>query len=318
MTSTQTEKPDLFVIAGPTASGKTKLGVELAKIANGEVVSADSMQIYRELNIGTAKPTVEEMEGIPHHMLDILDPQDSFSVAQYVDRATTVIEEIKSRGKLPILVGGTGLYIDSLLKNRAFAPIPNSRDLRESLETEVLQVGGDVLLNRLAEKDPETASRLFPNDHKRIIRALEIVETTGKTQWAFDLESQSLPPHFRAVGLVLNFPEREDLRQRIYQRVGLMLEQGLLKEVESFLHLPKDCTAMQAIGYKELRGAITGEQTLEEAVELLKIRSRQYAKRQITWFKNKSALPLHNWEKIPNLQNALQVSTKYLEDYRVI
>lgn len=307
------ERPEVFVICGPTASGKTKLGVEFGKRHNGEVVSVDSMQIYRGMNIGTAKPTEEEMEGVPHHMLDVVEPWESFSVAEYVKQATLVIEDIIARGKLPILVGGTGLYLDSLLKNRQFAPIPRGEEFRRELEAEIEAVGGEVLLERLRGLDPETASRLYPNDHKRIIRGLEIVLSTGKTQSAFDIESKAVPERFRAVGLVLNFPCREDLRQRIYQRVDLMLEMGLMEEVASFMELPSDSTAMQAIGYKELRGVLTGEQSMEEAVELLKIRSRQYAKRQITWFNNKSALPKYNWEKIPNIQNALQISTSFLE-----
>lgn len=312
------QKPQVFVIVGPTASGKTKLGIEVAKRHNGEIVSADSMQIYRGMDIGTAKPSKEEMEGVVHHMLDVVDPTESYSVAEYVTQASAVVEDILSRGKLPIVVGGTGLYIDSLLKNRPFAPVTENKPLRQGLEQEICQKGGAALLERLRELDPETAERLFPNDHKRIVRALEIVMTTGKTQGFYDRESRDLPPRFTSLTLGLNFEDREELRQGIYKRVDLMMEMGLFEEVRRFSHLPRDATAMQAIGYKELLGAISGQQSVEEAVDLLKIRSRQYAKRQITWFKNKSDLRWHYWEKIPNFQNALQVSTDYLVEFEVI
>lgn len=313
-------RPQVFVIVGPTASGKTKLGVEVAKRHNGEVVSADSMQIYRGLNIGTAKPTVEEMDGIVHHMLDVVEPTAFYSVAQYVEDASKIVADIISRGKLPIIVGGTGLYIDSLLKNRPFAPVTENKSLRMELEAEISSTedGGERMLQRLLEYDPDTAARLYPNDHKRIVRALEIVLTTGKTQHQFDLESKLLPPRFTSLMLGLNYENREDLRERIGTRVDGMLEEGLLEEVKQFSYLPSHCTAMQAIGYKELRGAITGEEKLEDAVELLKIRSRQYAKRQITWFKNQCDLRWYHWKKNPNFQKALQVSTEYLGEFDVI
>lgn len=312
--------PEIFVIAGPTASGKTAVGVAVAKRHDGEVVSVDSMQIYRGMNIGTAKPTAEEMGGVVHHMLDVVDPWASFSVAQYVELASSKIDDILSRGKLPILVGGTGLYLDSLLKNRAFAPAPEDKVLRSQLEAEITasERGGEILLQRLRELDLETGGRLFPNDHKRIVRGLEIVLSTGKKQSEFDRESRLLPPRYRGISMGLNFTEREDLRQRMYQRVDLMMEQGLLDEVASFSDLPSDCTAMQAIGYKEMLGYIHGEQSLAEAVELLKIRTRQYGKRQITWFRNKGDLRWYHWEKNPKICEALQFATEYLAEYGVI
>lgn len=312
------KKPFLFVIVGPTASGKTKLGIEMAKRHNGEVISADSMQIYRRMDIGTAKPTLEEQEGVVHHMLDIVEPTETFSVVEYVERASALVEEIHSRGKQPIIVGGTGLYIESLLKSRPFPPVPEDKELRNALEQEISQgeEAEEALLARLRELDPERGAKLFPKDHKRIVRALEIVLTTGKTQSYYDEESLTAPPRFRSVSVGLNYLDRADLRERIALRVDVMLQQGLLEEVKSLLDLPKDCTAMQAIGYKELRGAVTGEETLEEAVELLKIRSRQYAKRQITWFKNKGNVHWHYWKKNPNFQEALQVSTEILQEFR--
>ncbi len=308
---TQAEKA-ILVVVGPTASGKTRLGVELAKTFHGEVVSADSMQIYQGMDIGTAKPTPQEMEGIPHHMLDIIPPGDHFSVAKYVEQASQIIADIQARGKRPILVGGTGLYIDSLISGRAFAPFPQDRALRSQLEAEIQEKGGEALLARLRAQDPATGNRLFPNDHKRIIRGLEIFALTGQTQSHFDAETKKIPPRYQALYLGLNFAQREDLRQRIYSRVDQMMAQGLLDEVASFLHLPPETTAMQAIGYKELRGVLTGALSQEEGVELLKLRSRQYAKRQITWFRRNPQIHWHNWEKFPDFQAALQESTNFL------
>lgn len=318
MDKREREKPFVFVVAGPTASGKTKLGIELAKAHNGEVISADSMQIYRRMNIGTAKPTIEEQEGVVHHMLDIVEPTQPFSVVEYVEQASCHIYDITARGKLPIVVGGTGLYIDSLLKSRPFPPVPENKELRATLEEEIAQ-GEEAelrLLARLTALDPERGAKLFPKDHKRIVRALEVVLTTGNTQSYYDAESLKVPTCFRSATVALNFLDRADLRERIARRVDVMLEEGLMEEVESLMDLPSDCTAMQAIGYKELRGAVTGEQSLEEAVELLKIRSRQYAKRQITWFKNKGNVNWHYWKKNPDFSVALQGSTEILQEFR--
>lgn len=310
--------PKIVVVLGPTASGKTKLGVELAKTFQGEVVSADSMQIYKGMDIGTAKPTPEEQQGIPHHMLDLIHPEESYSVARYVQEASALIAQIHSRGKLPILVGGTGLYIDSLLSGRSFAPLPENPQLRQELEAQIQEQGGEALLERLRLQDPTTAHRLFPRDHKRIVRALEIFALTGKPQSLFDQESQQVPPRYQASYLGLDFKEREDLRSRIRQRVDQMMAQGLLEEVASFLHLPPDCTAMQAIGYKELRGVLTGHQSQEEGVELLNIRSRQYAKRQLTWFRRNPQIHWHSWDKIPDFQIALQNATTLLQAHQVV
>ncbi len=308
----------ILVILGPTASGKTQLAVSLAQQLQGEVVSADSMQIYRGLTIGTAKPTLAQQGGIPHHMIDILDPTESYSVAKYVQEASSIIEKIQSRGNLPIVVGGTGLYIDSLLSGRSFAPFPEDKVLRTQLETGIAQRGGEALLQQLEAVDPETASRLSPNDHRRIIRALEIFKVTGKTQSHFDAISKTLPPRFSSIKLGLNFLQREDLRCRINQRVDQMMQEGLLEEVASYLHLPPETTSMQAIGYKELRGVLTQQLSLEEGIELLKLRSRQYAKRQITWFRRTANVHWHYWEKDPNFQKALQDSTNYLHQYGVL
>ncbi len=307
----------IFVLTGPTASGKTALGTLLAENICGEVVSADSMQIYKGLDIGTAKPTAEEKRDIPHHMLDILEPEQSFSVASYVAMADEIVKDILARGKVPIIVGGTGQYIHALIRGLHFPPATEDKGLRNSLEEEIALVGGEEMLKRLGEVDPETANRLFPNDHKRIVRALEIYGATGKTQSAFDRESQNFPPVYDALEFALNFPERSLLRGRIRQRVDEMLDQGLMEEVERFLYLPEDCSAMQAIGYKELRPVLTENANFEEAVELLKIRSGQYAKRQETWIKHKSSATWYHWEKNINIQNALQISTTLWSEFQV-
>ncbi len=277
----------IISLVGPTASGKTAVGVKLAEEISGEVVSADSMQIYRGLDIGTAKPTVEEMGDVPHHMLDVVDPEEHFSVAAYVAMADAVILDILARGKVPILVGGTGQYHESVIRGLQFAPIPEDKALRGSLEEEIAQVGGEILLQRLAQVDPETASRLFPNDHKRIVRALEIYEITGKTQSYHDAQSKKIPLRYEALTLGLACEDRAVQRQRIADRVEVMMTEGFLGEVERYLYLPSDCTAMQAIGYGELRSYLQGICSLEEAVSLLKIRSQQYGKRQLTWFRNR-------------------------------
>ena len=241
--------PRIFVITGPTASGKTRLAVELAKARNGEVVSADSMQIYRRMDIGTAKPTPEEMGGIPHHMIDVADPEEDFSVSRYVSMAAACVEDILSRGKLPILAGGTGLYIDSLLSGRTFAAFDETSPLRALLEERYAREGGQALLDELARSDPETAARLHPNDAKRIVRALEVWLTTGKTITQHNRETMALPPRYSAHTLTLDFQRREDLWSRIDRRVDQMMADGLEEEVRALLQsgVPRRCTALQAI-----------------------------------------------------------------------
>ena len=242
--------PKILVICGPTASGKTALAVELARRHNGEVVSADSMQIYRRMDIGTAKPTPEEMGGVPHHMLDVADPEEDFSVARYVDMAAKCVDDILSRGRLPILAGGTGLYIDSLLSGRTFAPFQPDSPLRGQLEEQLRREGGAAMLSRLAQVDPDSAARLHPNDEKRIIRALEVYQSTGKTITQHNLETRAIPPRYDALTLALAFEQREDMWSRIDRRVDQMMDQGLVDEVQRLLDsgVPAKCTAMQAIG----------------------------------------------------------------------
>ena len=307
----------ILVIVGPTASGKTRMAVELAKAHNGEVVSADSMQIYRRMDIGTAKPTAEEMDGVPHHMIDVADPEEDFSVARYVELASACVDDILARGKLPIVAGGTGLYVDSLLSGRTFAAFSPESALRKELEEELAERGGEAMLEELSRVDPEAAARLHPNDHKRIVRALEVYRSTGRTISEHNRETRALPPRYEALTIGLNFQDRADLWARIDARVDQMAADGLEREVRELLSsgLSPRCTAMQAIGYKEFVAAVEGTMTWREAEELVKLRSRQYAKRQLTWFRRNPAVHWLLWEKNPNFGNARQRSTELLEEF---
>ncbi len=311
--------PKIAVICGPTASGKTRLAVELALAHNGEVVSADSMQIYRTMDIGTAKPTVQEMRGVPHHMLDVAEPDEDFSVARYVDMATKCVDDILARGKLPILAGGTGLYIDSLLSGRDFAAFDPDSALRGQLEAQFAQKGGEVMLAELGKIDPEAAARLHPNDAKRIIRALEVFYSTGKTISQHNLETRSIPPRYEALTLALAFERREDMWTRIDCRVDEMMEAGLVDEVQGLLDrgIPDKCTAMQAIGYKEMVSALRGDGDVLRAAEEIKLRSRQYAKRQLTWFGRNPAAHWLRWGENPDFAQALRISTEKLEEFGI-
>ena len=309
----------VLVITGPTASGKTALAVELARRHSGEVISADSMQIYRRMDIGTAKPTAEEMGNVPHHMIDVADPEEDFSVARYVDMAAACVEDVLSRGKLPILAGGTGLYIDSLLSGRTFAAFDERSPLRAQLEERYAREGGQTLLQELAKADPDAAARLHPNDGKRIVRALEVWLTTGRTITEHNRETRSLPPRYHALTLTLDFQRREDMWDRIDRRVDAMMEAGLETEVRELLGsgVPERCTAMQAIGYKEMAAAIQGDGDIRAAAEEIKLRSRQYAKRQRTWFRRNQAAKILLWGPVPNFTDILQRSTTYLEEFGI-
>ena len=311
--------PKILVVSGPTASGKTALAVELALARNGEVVSADSMQIYRRMDIGTAKPTRAEMRGVPHHMLDVADPEEDFSVARYVELAARRVDDILARGKLPIVAGGTGLYIDSLLSGRTFARFDPDSPLRRELEEELARRGGAALLEELARVDPDTAARLHPNDGKRIVRALEVYRSTGTTLTAHNAMTRSLPPRYDALTLTLAFQRREDMWDRIDRRVDRMMADGLAEEVRALLDsgVPDRCTAMQAIGYKEMAAALRGDGDTARAAEEIKLRSRQYAKRQLTWFRRNPDARWLLWDREPDLSAALQASTKYLSDFGI-
>lgn len=286
-------KPKILVIAGPTASGKTKLSIELAKRLNGEIVSADSMQLYKYMNIGTAKPTFEEQENIPHYMLDILDVGEKFSVAQYKDMAMKYVEDILARGKTPIIVGGTGLYINSITEEINYdEKAEENSEIRKELEEIAEKYGNEGLYEELRQLDEEAIKRIHLNDTKRIIRALEVFKTTGITITEHQKMSKQNEKKYdyKIVGLYM---EREKLYERINKRVDLMLEMGLLKEAEEIIKLVKDkgrLTSFQAIGYKEFVPYFNGECSLEEAVSSIKQESRRYAKRQITWFKRTEGL----------------------------
>ncbi len=304
----------IVVVAGPTASGKTALGIALAKDFNGEIVSADSMQVYRGMDIGTAKASLAEREGIPHYMLDVAEPWEDYSVARYVEQAEACCRDILRRGKLPILVGGTGLYIDSLVSGRDFAAVDSDQGLREALAAEYDALGGEAMHRRLQELDPERAAILHPGDKRRIVRALEVYRLTGMTITEHDRQTQALPKRFDAAAIHLNFKNRAALYARIDRRVDMMVEQGLFREVEGLLAagLSPESTAMQAIGYKEVVRSLQGELGREEAVALIKQSSRRYAKRQLTWFnRDKEALPIL-WEDEPDFEYARRLSTEFL------
>ena len=284
---------NIICIAGPTASGKTALAVELAKEFNGEVVSCDSMQVYKRMDIGTAKPTTEEMQGIVHHMLDVAEPAEDFSVSRYCAMAGPIVDDIVARGKTAIIAGGTGLYMDALIKGNDFAPYP-ATGRREELEEQADREGMDVLMDRLREIDPDSAARLHISDKKRIIRALEVYLETGETITAHNLKTQAIPPKYTPLWLGIDFAERSALYHRIDLRVDIMLEMGLIDEIRTLLAegVPPKCTAMQAIGYKEFVSALAGHSTIEEAAALVQQSSRRYAKRQLTWFRRNKNM---NW-----------------------
>jgi tRNA dimethylallyltransferase len=276
----------IIVIVGPTASGKTKISIELAKDINGEIISADSMQVYRFMDIGTAKPNMKEMSGIKHYLIDEILPDEEFSVARFKELALKYIKEIKSKGKIPIIVGGTGLYINSLIYNIEFSETDIDWDLREQLKKEAENKGNKFLHDKLREIDPEAADRIHVNDIKRIIRAIEIFKTTRKPISYHQELSKLNPPeyNFILIGLRMN---RHKLYERINKRVDLMLEAGLIEEVKKIKKLGYDkySVAMQGLGYKEILAYLRGELTYEECIDLLKRNTRRYAKRQITWFR---------------------------------
>ena len=306
----------IICVAGPTASGKTALAVELAKALNGEVVSCDSMQIYKSMDVGTAKPTKEEMQGIPHHMIDVAEPWEDFSVSRYCQMATPIVEDILARGKTAVIAGGTGLYMDALIRGNDFAPFP-ATGARERLEQQADEMGMDFMLTKLQSIDPESASRLHLADRKRIIRALEVFEETGETITAHNKRTQAIPPRFQPLWIGLDFEPRKALYDRIDLRVDIMLEQGLVSEIQQLLSsgIPAKCTAMQAIGYKEFIAALEGSISIEEAADQVRQSSRHYAKRQLTWFRRNPAMnwltrhPGENSDKI--LTQALHLATGF-------
>lgn len=282
---------NIICIVGPTASGKTALAAALAKELNGEVVSCDSMQVYKRMDIGTAKPTLEEMQGIPHHMIDVAEPWEDFSVSRYCEMAAPIVDDIISRGKTAVIAGGTGLYMDALIRGNAFAPFP-ATGVRERLEAQADAEGMEAMLSRLRAVDPDAARRLHLSDRKRILRALEVYLETGETITEHNRKTQAVPPRYSPLWLGLDFARRGELYRRIDLRVGLMLEQGLVEEIRGLLAdgIPERATAMQAIGYKEFVDALDGRCTIEEAADQVRQSSRRYAKRQLTWFRRNKAI----------------------------
>lgn len=297
MSRFDSKKPPVLAIVGPTASGKTGLSVALAKRLGGEIVSCDSMQLYRYMNIGTAKPTEEEKQGIPHHLMDFVDPTDpkGYSCADYTRDAKAVVDDILSRGKLPIFCGGTGLYLDAFLRGGSFESTDVDLDLRREL-TEYAEVhGAEALHVMLRELDPEAAEATHPNNIKRVVRAIEIYRTTGCTKSELDRRSREVESPYSPLVLGLKYNNREILYDRIGQRVDMMLSDGLVEETKKLREMGvfETClTAAQAIGYKELFPYLEGAATLDQVVETLKTATRHYAKRQMTWF---SAKPYVTW-----------------------
>jgi tRNA dimethylallyltransferase len=279
-------KEKLITIVGPTAVGKTKTSIELAKAIDGEIISGDSMQVYKEMDIGTAKVKEEEMESIPHYLIDIMDPTDSFSVAEFQEKATKLITDINNRGKVPIIVGGTGLYVQAVTHQYNFADATSNVQYRTELEKQVAENGIETLYQQLVTIDPKSAANIHPNNHRRVIRALEVFHETGLTMSEYQAKQQKDTPYdLQMIGLTM---DREKLYERINLRVDIMLEEGLLEEVKGLYDNGiRDCQSVQAIGYKELYEYFDGNVSLEAAIENLKQNSRRYAKRQLTWFRNK-------------------------------
>lgn len=308
--------PPIITIAGPTASGKTALSIQLAKEIDGEIVSCDSMQVYKDMDIGTAKPTLEEQEGIPHHMLSVAEPWEDFSVSRYCAMADPIVEDILRRGKSPIIVGGTGLYMDALIRGNAFAPCP-STGRREELEALAASQGIEAVIEKLQKVDPESAARLHPSDQKRIIRAMEVYLETGMTITEHNRKTQEIPPKYQPIRFALTDRQRQTLYDRIDRRVDAMLEAGLMEEIQGLLArgIPEKCTAMQAIGYKEFVAALHGESTLDEAAQQVKQSSRRYAKRQLTWFRRN---PENIWLIREDGQTSMEIlesARQYLRDF---
>ena len=306
--------PKIVVITGPTGTGKTKLGVMLAQMLNGEIVSADSMQVYRRMDIGTAKVRPEESCGIKHHMIDIAEPDEPFSAAEYVTRATECIDGILARGKLPIVVGGTNLYIDSLIAGIDFADNSSDGALRDELNAEYDRLGGEAMLGLLRGFDPERAQKLHPADKKRIVRAIEVYKLTGRTITEHDEETRLRPKRYDAAIIALDYEDRARLYERIDDRVDEMVSAGLFDEVKGLLDagLGENSTAMQAIGYKEPAAFFRGEISYGEAVEQIKRESRRYAKRQLTWLRRNGDVFWIRWGEKPDLNEARRVSTDFL------
>lgn len=304
---------NVIIIVGPTASGKTKISIELAKEINGEIISADSMQIYKYMDIGTAKADAEEMQGIQHYLVDEVTPDEEFSVARFQEKAYQYIEEILQKGKVPIIAGGTGLYVNSLIYNINFTETTSDWELRERLKKEAEEKGNQYLHEKLREVDPEAAEKLHVNDVKRVIRALEVYEYT-KMPISYHQEiSRQNPPRFNYILIGLKM-DRQKLYDRINRRVDIMLEKGLVEEVRKLVQrgYDRNTVAMQGLGYKEILAYFRGEMTLEEAVEVIKMDSRRYAKRQITWFKRYENIHWVDLDECGNFDETLKNIKNYI------
>ena len=306
----------LVCVVGPTGCGKTRLGVELAKQLGGEVVSCDSMQLYRGMVIGTAAPTAEEMQGVPHHMVGVADPRENYSVARYAEDAAQCVDDILARGRQPIVVGGTGLYLNALLAGHGFAGGDKDGRCRAELESRWDKAGGEAMFAELRCIDPETAANLHLNDKKRILRALEVYYETGKTMAQHNAETKLIPPRYDSVRIGLAYADREDMKRAIDARVDKMAEAGLFDEVRALLAsgVPRDVTAMQAIGYKEALSCLDGASTRAEAIAEIKLRSRQYAKRQLTWLRRDGGIHWYYWKKTRDFPGCLSFSTEILKE----
>ncbi len=286
------KKTKVIVIVGPTASGKTSLGIHIAKQFGGEVISGDSMQIYKKMDIATAKPTIEEMDGVKHHLIGFVNPQDEYSVASFCEDAKKAVSEIKEKGKVPIIVGGTGLYIDSFINNITFFQDASSEKIREELYNELNEFGIEKLYNELISVDSEAAKKIHPNNEVKVIRALEIYRTTGKNLTEQNEQSHQSESEYEPLYIGISYKDREKLYDRINKRVDIMCDNGLLDEAKEFYKEYASKTAVNAIGYKELKPFIDGEKTLEECANHLKQSTRRYAKRQLTWFNRNERI---NW-----------------------
>ncbi|MBR6502246.1 MAG: tRNA (adenosine(37)-N6)-dimethylallyltransferase MiaA [Clostridia bacterium] len=305
------KKQKIICVVGPTASGKTGLGIALAKQFNGEVISADSMQIYRDMHIASAAPDESETDGVPHHLVEFLPYGSSYTVADYVKAAREKITEIASRGKLPIIVGGTGLYINSLVNNVEFVEQETDYNLRDKITEEFDRVGGEEMLGRLRQIDPDAAEKLHANDKRRIIRAFEIFESTGNTKSFNDEQSIKNESPYDATIIGITYRDREKLYERINLRVDIMLENGLLQEAREAFDKNLGGGAIQAIGHKEFFDYFKGEISLEEAVENLKRSTRRYAKRQLTWFNKDTRI---NWIFKDEIEDATFEAKKFMKE----
>ncbi len=312
------KKQPLIVIVGPTASGKTALSIELAKEYNGEIISADSMQIYKGMSVATAKPTVEEMQGIKHYLIDFLEPETDFSVADYVKLAREAIDEIASKGKIPIVVGGTGLYISSLIDNVKFDDTCSNTELRDELYKIAKEKGNNYLWNELLKIDPETANKVHENNLSRVVRAIEVYRETGIPISQHKINSRAEKSPYEPVMIGITFKDRSKLYERIEKRVDLMAELGMIDEANEIYSNHKLATAHQAIGYKELIPYLENNATLEECLDKIKLETRHYAKRQLTWFRRDDRIKWYEIDEFVNSKKFLEKVKNYVAKTQII